>query len=178
MIVSVSETIANNVLNIFDSTQIAGNGKDAKFDPDLGAPNKACPGGGPGRGRGGKPTSPFPNCEPQGNLLIIQNESIAPTTPNDSPYGGKIRFAFTKKVTLLDLGIIDIDEEDSVEVTVTAEGRADFPFNSPDNIGNNGFWKAKETQGQIIPFPNVVVMEVFLPGSGGISYIKINVCDD
>ena len=61
-------------------------------DPDLGAPNEACPGGGPGVGAGGSPASDFPNCDPIGNVLMIQNENDS--EPDDSPDGGCIVIEF------------------------------------------------------------------------------------
>jgi hypothetical protein len=174
MTVSVADTIDNNVLNIFNSSSIrSGSITDG---PDLGAPNKACPGGGPGKGKGGKPNSPFPNCELQGNLLIIQNERISPSIPNDSPYGGTFTFTFTKPVALLGLGIIDIDDEMSVDVNVMMEEGQPSSFSSPDGVGNNGFWKADKTQ-DFTSFAGVISMNVVFPGSGGISYINIKSCD-
>lgn len=65
-------------INVFDSANIVS--KYPRDDPDLGAPNRACGSArgkkGPGRGDGGKPGAPWPNCDPQGNLLIIQNSEI------------------------------------------------------------------------------------------------------
>jgi hypothetical protein len=60
-------------VNVFNSSDIKGT--HPKFDPDLGSPNRLCPSKGPGRGRGGRPNGPFPNCIPQGNLLIIQDNN-------------------------------------------------------------------------------------------------------
>jgi hypothetical protein len=47
-------------------------------DPDLGAPNNQCGGpggnGGPGHSSGdnaGGPDDAYPNCEPRGNVLIV-----------------------------------------------------------------------------------------------------------
>ena len=53
-------------------------GKDGYGDPDLGAPNERCNGGGPGWGEGGEPDGAGPNCNPLGNVLIVQE-------PNDHP---------------------------------------------------------------------------------------------
>ena len=39
-------------INVFDSANPKSD--DRRDDPDLGAPNRACPSGGPGKGRGGK----------------------------------------------------------------------------------------------------------------------------
>ena len=78
--------------------------------------------------------------------MIIQNEAYPPLTPNDSADGGEITFTFTKPVSLLGLGILDIDEKWRVSVTVTLQGGDALSFNSPDGVGNNGFWKAEESE--------------------------------
>jgi hypothetical protein len=52
-----TKTVNNNPVNVFNSSKIKGT--HSRFDPDLGSPNKACPGGGPGLGNGGKPNSAF-----------------------------------------------------------------------------------------------------------------------
>ena len=134
MNVTAIRTIDDNVPNIFDSSNIKG--KNARFDPDLGvnifyrmfnhfsekpisiltylsslfrqAPNKACPGGGPGRGKGGRPEAPYPNCSPQGNVMIIQNENMSPSVPNDSAYGGCLVFDFEQSVDVSNLALLDI----------------------------------------------------------------------
>ena len=172
--VSVSDTVDNNVLNIFDSSNILSDNN--KNDPDLGTPNRACPGGGPGKGTGGKPDAAFPNCEPEGNLLIIQNESIDPSEPNDSAYGGCILFEFVQPVTLLDFGVMDIDEAMNVETTLTDASGDVFSFPSPENIGDNGHWKVATTM-DLSTFADVVSMKVCLPGSGAISFIDVSTCD-
>jgi hypothetical protein len=174
MSVSITDTIANNVGNIFDSTDIKGT--NIKDDPDLGAPNALCQNKGPGRGEGGKPGSPFPNCEPLGNLLIIQNESMDPSIPNDSANGGCFVFEFSQPVTLLNFGILDIDEGDNAVISITSS-TGPFPsFESPANIGDNGHWKAATTE-DLSAFSNVVAMEICIPGSGAISFIDVDPCD-
>jgi hypothetical protein len=95
-----------NVLNVFNST----NSKGKSFDKDLGTPNEFCPGGGPGLGSGGQPDAEWPNCEAQGNLLIIQNKDKPLREPNDSAFGGCFVFSFIESVSLINLGLMDIDE--------------------------------------------------------------------
>lgn len=46
--------------------------EDGGGDPDLGAPNKACTPPGEGVGEGGTPDGNGPNCDPLGNVLIVQ----------------------------------------------------------------------------------------------------------
>jgi hypothetical protein len=174
MKVSVTNTIANNVLNIFDSTDI--NGTKPKDDPDLGSPNESCLNSGPGRGQGGKPTSPFPNCETLGNLLIIQNENMDPSIPNDSANGGCFVFEFVQPVTLLNFGILDIDEVDNAVISITSSNGPFPSFESPPNIGDNGHWKAATTN-DLSAFVNVIAMEICIPGSGAISFVDVAPCE-
>jgi uncharacterized protein (DUF2141 family) len=65
---------------LFDT---ANPGTQAKGDPDLGAPNERCDGGGPGWGEGGEPDGAGPNCKPLGNVLIIQEPNDHPEIPDD-----------------------------------------------------------------------------------------------
>lgn len=60
----------------------------------------------------------FENCDPLGNLIIIQNDKIDPSKPNDSPHGGCIYFDFAFPVLLKNLGLLDIDEKRTAKITV------------------------------------------------------------
>lgn len=71
---------------IFDSSDPGG--EDTCGDADLGTPNKACPGGGPGHGIGGEPGAPGENCIFLGNILIIQEPGSS--CPDDHVDGGVI----------------------------------------------------------------------------------------
>jgi hypothetical protein len=177
MTVTATGTIANNAVNVFDSSKIASRNK--RDNPDLGSPNSAClnAGGGigPGKGSGGKPTAKYPNCEAQGNLLIIQNEGLIPSIPNDSAYGGCFNFAFTQPVDLTNFGLLDIDEGSSVEISITTATLTTTTFDSPSDIGDNGFWKANVTM-DLSPYKRVVQMDICLPGSGAVSFIHFRAC--
>jgi len=86
-------------------------------DPDLGAPNERCPGGGPGKGEGGEPDGAGPNCSPQGNALIIQEPNDRLDIPDDNVNGGEIAFWFEPKADYVySIGILDVD--DPVKITV------------------------------------------------------------
>jgi hypothetical protein len=176
MEVTATNTIDNNVLNIFNSSKILGDHQ--KYDPDLGSPNRACPGGGPGRGMGGKPGSPFPNCIAQGNIMIIQNENMDPSVPNDSAFGGCMVFNFIVPVQLRNFGIMDIDETENVDITITKSQNVQLPtFESPRTIGNNGLWLANSTL-DMSPFTDVETMEVCFPGSGSLTFVHFDVCEN
>jgi hypothetical protein len=67
---------------------------------------------------GGAPNSPYPNCKPLGNLLIIQNGNKPLDDPNDSLAGGCLVFNFTEAVALINFGLLDIEEDVNVTVRV------------------------------------------------------------
>lgn len=66
-------------------------------DSYLGAPNQACKPPGPGRAIGGAPGMEGENCDPLGNVLIIQEEGS--DSPDDSGAGGEILFSFNLPAT-------------------------------------------------------------------------------
>jgi hypothetical protein len=101
-------------VNVFDSANLSGRGEE--FDSDLGSPNKLCPIPGPGRGRGGEPDSEFANCNPQGNLLIIQNKSLVESIPNDDGDGGCMYIKFQNMVNLYDMGLLDMEDPMTIAV--------------------------------------------------------------
>jgi len=55
-----------------------------------------CPGGGPAKGDQGEPDGNGPNCDPLGNMLIVQEPGE--TCPDDNVYGGVIKFDFDPPV--------------------------------------------------------------------------------
>ena len=104
---------------VFDTANPGG----SDGDPDLGSPNENCEGGGPGVGLGGGPDAPFPNCDPLGNVLIIQESDKE--TPDDSATGGTIVFDFMLPVAVEEISIMDIDDGKlvKVEVSLSCENR-------------------------------------------------------
>jgi hypothetical protein len=117
-------------VNVFNSSVVT-------EDPDLGSPNQACPGGGPGAGAGGGPNTKFPNCKPQGNLLIIQNPTVPANRPNDAPDGGCITVEFARGIELANMGLLDL-EEDNSEITV---GKRRHSSSSGVVSAKRMFWK-------------------------------------
>ena len=98
------------------------------INPDLGAPNSACNGGGPGHGGGGVPnydSNGLPqnvhhNCEPQGLTLIVQESRKQ--YPDDNGCGGIITFDFFHEAAFLeDAGFLDVDGNESIKLTVSSE---------------------------------------------------------
>ena len=84
-------------------------------DPDLASPHESC--GGLGEGAGGQNGSKYENCEPQGNLLIIQKTNTPSSVPDDKKNGGCMIFTFAEPVQTVNMGILDADE--TITVTVS-----------------------------------------------------------
>lgn len=105
-------------------------------DPDLGAPNDKCTPPGPGKGLGGVPGTPGENCEPLGNVIIIQEDNDDPSIPDDEQRGGQITFFFTRGVDYIsECGLMDIEGNDT-EIFVDHEGQTTtIPI---IGTGNNG----------------------------------------
>eukprot|EP00977_Amphora_coffeiformis_P005176 scaffold1112_cov92-Amphora_coffeaeformis.AAC.12 len=94
-------------------------------DPDLGAPNRMCeidgdgnPVGGPGWGTGGEPLSsdgtpnPYANCEPLGNILILDENG--PDFPPDDDLSGVMNFTFDGPVQLFNATILDSQNSEKI----------------------------------------------------------------
>ncbi len=78
-------------------------------DKDLGSPNMHCPGGTfPGKGEGGEPDGNGPNCNPLGNVLIVQDTDE--TCVSDNKDGGHMEFEFNPPVEYVkNIGLLDVD---------------------------------------------------------------------
>ncbi len=57
---------------VFDIADPGGETPDTCGNADLGSPNMHCPGGGPRKGDQSEPDDNGPNCDPLGNVLIVQ----------------------------------------------------------------------------------------------------------
>lgn len=95
-------------------------------DEDLGAPNSACVGSGPGKGEAGRPGSPGENCQPLGKILVAHEGNITALRtdcsecpngsmckdciPNDAMDGGEFVFTFNETAVLHDVVMLDVDE--------------------------------------------------------------------
>jgi hypothetical protein len=64
----------------------------------LGSPNQECSPSGPGEGKSGAPGQPGENCEPQGNILIIQNKNDDGELPDPNAAGGVISVELSSRV--------------------------------------------------------------------------------
>ena len=105
----------NGMARIFDSSNPTGD------DWDLGTPNQNCPGGGPGRGNGGRPGQLGENCIAQGNILIVQESNK--WAADDNVRGGVIVFTFDSPTRVGHLGLLDMDQGTSWLEILTADAR-------------------------------------------------------
>lgn len=112
-------------------------------DKDLGAPNTECPGGGPGRGVGGEPGSDYENCDPQGNVLIIQEDNrdnVCGDIPDDNQEGGTMTLKFSPMLPeFYDVTLLDVDYPVKIIVVYLDENGRQIekdPINLP-LTGNN-----------------------------------------
>ena len=90
-------------------------------DPDLGSPNNACSGGGPGWGTGGLPTiggveNEYANCEFLGNIMILDENGF--DFPPDDRIGGNMMFYFDTPVTLINSTVLDNQGTEAIVYTV------------------------------------------------------------
>jgi hypothetical protein len=165
---------ATNGARILDTTNP---GSEEDGDPDLGAPNQRCtPGGGPGIGEGGEPKSAGENCQPQGNVLIVQEDNSHPEIPDDKAGGGIITLDFFEPggLYVYEIGLLGIDEATTVQV-IYEDGRGGFitrDISVPD-LGDNSFQVVKIDQA------NVRWIKVMMTRSGAVTYVKFcpgNLC--
>lgn len=144
-------------------------GKDNSIgDPDLGAPNNQCNPPGPGVGDGGKPGQKWQNCEPLGNVLIVQEKNDLMNIPDDNMDGGTIVFNFNPPAEYVSkIGLLDVDYETEIIVLFSTDsGRsATRKFNVPIR-GDNSH------QVLSIDTPNVTQLTLVMERSGAVSSIS------
>jgi hypothetical protein len=147
---------------IFDTS------KQNTEDPDLESPNETC--GGTGVGAGGVVGAQGENCEPQGNIVIIQehaeeNEDLETLEPDDNAYGGSLTFTFDKpvaKLTRVGLMDIEVSEIASYEVTRTSGAPLEKTI---AGLGDNS------VQEEVIDVEDVTSLKITVTNSIGVRYI-------
>ena len=141
--------------------------EDIGGDQDLGAPNEACTPSGPGVGAGGAPGTEGENCEPLGNVLIIQEDNGDLSIPDDNRDGGMIVFDFFEPATIVyGMGFLDIEEESTVTIShMTDSGMTMETAFALRLLGDN----SKQTLE--INIENVKEIKVTLGGSGAVTFI-------
>lgn len=162
-VLSASAT-SGNVLRLFDTSN------PPNGNTGLGSPNELCsPVPGPGVGQGGEPSAPGENCEPQGSVLIIQDEDDdAMPKPNDM--GGIIKFNFMDRVqTVHEIGLMDIDTNAVTTITVTF-GEGDDQQVQTINVVGLG---TNAVQTIPINLDNVSELSVELAASGAVSFLRL-----
>jgi hypothetical protein len=111
-----------------------------------------CDPAGPGIGIGGQPNGAGPNCEPLGNVLIVQNEDPKITIPDDNVNGGTIFFDFDGEAEYVgDIGLLDMDEENMITIKwKTADGVMTADTFPVPILGDNSYQVLSETGSQKI----------------------------
>ena len=134
-------------------------------DPDLGSPNEYCTPSGPGKGSEGGPSGAGPNCDPLGNVLIVQNSDASITIPDDSVDGGSILFDFAADVSYVsEIGLLDIDYE--TMITIFYYGKDDIDVIDVPLLGDNS------VQTISINKSNVKQVRVDFTRSGAVTFIS------
>ena len=124
---------------VLDTAEPGGETEDACGDSDLGSPNMLCPGGGPGKGEGGEPDGKGPNCNPLGNVLIVQ-EPDQPC-PDDNVDGGVMKFEFDPPVDYVkDIGLLDVDYATVIKISfINEEGEMEDTNIVVPILGDNSY---------------------------------------
>jgi hypothetical protein len=163
-------------------------------DADLGAPNIGCPGCNgssmacPGTGFGGDPylrsnsaphdflldskgnkqLNPSANCEPLGNILVIQ-EANTPC-PDDNSEGGWIEFDFRFPTEVKLAKLLDIDWNENTPIITVTHGNSKTTVIQTQKTGDNGLWN------QPIGLTEVTKVSIKYHGSGGIAELLYRYC--
>lgn len=140
---------------------------DGNGDPDLGAPNQACPGGGPGEGVGGEPGQPGENCDPLRFGLIVQEPGIA--CPDDNVDGGSVTLDFVNPggQFIFEIGILDVDYATDLEIEYyTYSSGVQTRTISVPLLGDNSYQVVEINQ------PNTKSIKLNLERSASITSIK------
>lgn len=95
---------------------ISSTGSLSLFNSNCGPDFAPCTGGDDDLG-----TGPSFGTEPQGNVLVIQDPSVAPT-PGDSGDGGSITFDFDNATTLTQIALLDNDNGPGISLELFKEG--------------------------------------------------------
>jgi hypothetical protein len=150
---------------LFDT---ANPGTNQYGDPDLGAPNEACPGGGPGWGAGGQPGTPGENCSPQGLALIVQEVNNSMEIPDDNGDGGTIVMDFTEPggQYVKEIGLLDMDYSADVIVEyLTSSGSIATRIIPVSILGDNSYQVVEIDQA------NVKWLKLRMQRSGAVTFI-------
>jgi len=112
MTIETSTTEGDGKARIYDTIE------DTGADPCLGSPNERCTPPGPGVGEGGEPDiQDGANCEPQGNVFIIQD--LGRKEPDSTELGGTISFSFDPPLEeLISIGFMNIGADTAASLKI------------------------------------------------------------
>ena len=144
----------NHPAMIFDSSHPTGG------DHDLGTPNHDF--GGPGVGSGGVSGAAGENATSLGNILIVSEDADS-SDPDDNAAGGTLIFTFNNPVQLDEVGLLDIDSNETSTITLFDSANNVIDTVSVSGLGNNA------VQTVAIDADNVARMEIDFPASGAVT---------
>lgn len=131
----------------------------------LGSPNEKCSLPGPGSGAGGEPDMPGANCDPLGNVLIIQTNDIEENAANSK--GGVITFDFFPIAPLVhSIGLLGITGNNTTITVVHEDGTRTTEI-TVIGLGRNS------VQSISIDLKRVSQLNVRLSGIAGVTDISI-----
>ena len=159
-----------DIPRLFDTAKV---GNNTYGDPDLGSPNRKCPGGGPGKGKGGEPgpdgDNPYQNCEYLGNVLIIQEDNGFEEQPDDNQDGGTVTMDFSPMAEeVYEIGMLDVDYPVSITI-VYIDDEGNMQEKPPIDVpvrGNNS------NQTVVLNEKNVVQLRLNLKRSGATTFLS------
>jgi hypothetical protein len=150
---------------VFDSAHPTGD------DYDLGTPNEDF--GGPGIGSGGEAGKPGENDVPLGKLLIIAEDATdndrngRVDDPDDEADGGMITFTFDTPLEVIRLEIVDMEESPFGYVIARNDQNQIIRNVGMQDLGNNAVQRVE------VNAKNVSTLEVFFPGTGGLTDLEL-----
>ena len=122
---------------------------------------------GPGSGIGGEPGAPGENCNPLGNVLIIQEPGAA--CPDDNVDGGMIIFdwAETPATVVDEIALLDVDYETKLTILyMTPNGNMSVKTIVVPQLGDNSYQVVK------IDTPNVKQIVLMAARSVGVASLS------
>ena len=149
---------------IFESSNPSGG------DTDLGTPNQSF--GGPGIGKGGSSVE-GKNDQALGNLVIIaenmdDNDGDGMVdNPDDEAAGGQLIFKFDQKVTITELVLVDIDENERGAIIVATSGDKNGMEIPLKGLGDNSVVHLENAN-----WTGIDRFEIRFPGSGGVASLS------
>jgi len=146
-------------LNVLDSFLSSG------LKSDFGSPHRSCGGHQSVDGEGGQADGLYPNCEAQGNVVVLEPDSQAQAS------GGCMNLDFSDPVMLTGLALLNLPDDEPVKITIMDGDGSEHVITSPDNAGRNSLWKVHMTHPEVKIKGAVLLTICFTDSPGALSYV-------